>query len=290
MANNWTESELVLALDLYLREPRCSRQNPQLAELAARLDRSLGSVYARLQNFKSVDPNYSGAGLSAGKSVCEPIWTAYAHRLRDNENVDSILQKLNEQEQATWLNILRSLVTSSWKAGQVFTLDDAYEFESTLASQFPNNKNVQAKIRQTLQQLRDAGEIEFADGKGSYKLTSFLEDNIYPDEEVLDPALLEGSVCKVFVNAYERSRTARDACIQHHTCRCSVCDLSFDEKYGDIGKGYIHVHHLRPLSSIGNEYIIDPKNDLVPVCPNCHAMLHRKNPPLTIDELRAMLI
>lgn len=56
--------------------------------------------------------------------------------------------------------------------------------------------------------------------------------------------------------------------------------------YGEIGNGFIHVHHLVPLSAIKENYHLDPINDLIPVCPNCHAMLHRQNPPLTPEELK----
>jgi 5-methylcytosine-specific restriction protein A len=59
--------------------------------------------------------------------------------------------------------------------------------------------------------------------------------------------------------------------------------------YGEIGKGFIHVHHLKPVSEINGEYEVDPIEHLVPVCPNCHAMLHSQHPPLTIEELKKQL-
>ena len=62
--------------------------------------------------------------------------------------------------------------------------------------------------------------------------------------------------------------------------------FDFEQTYGEIGKGFIHVHHLTPVSSIGKEYRLNPQTDLVPVCPNCHNMLHRKEPPYTIAELQ----
>lgn len=58
--------------------------------------------------------------------------------------------------------------------------------------------------------------------------------------------------------------------------------------YGEIGRGFIHVHHKVPLSSIGKEYELDPIKDLVPVCPNCHAMLHRKEPPYDVNDLKEL--
>ncbi|EHY9858309.1 HNH endonuclease, partial [Vibrio parahaemolyticus] len=66
--------------------------------------------------------------------------------------------------------------------------------------------------------------------------------------------------------------------------------FSFSEVYGEIGKNFIHVHHIKPLAGISEEYAVEPTKDLVPVCPNCHAMLHTQNPPLSIDELKSILV
>jgi 5-methylcytosine-specific restriction protein A len=99
----------------------------------------------------------------------------------------------------------------------------------------------------------------------------------------------EGSVQQIVVNAYERDPKARQACIQHHGAECAICELDFETQYGEIGRGYIHVHHKRPLSSLRKNYNIDPKKDLVPVCPNCHAMLHRRTPPYDVEQLRAII-
>ena len=96
----------------------------------------------------------------------------------------------------------------------------------------------------------------------------------------------EGSSKEVVLTRYERNEDARDACLKLFGYDCSVCGINFEKTYGDIGKGFIHVHHLVPMSSIGKEYKIDHKTDLRPVCPNCHSMLHKKNPPLSIDELK----
>ena len=103
-----------------------------------------------------------------------------------------------------------------------------------------------------------------------------------------DGRLVEGGVRRVTVNAYERNPKAREECIAEHGARCCVCGFDFGRVYGEaIGKGFIHVHHLTLISQIGREYRINPKTDLRPVCPNCHAMLHhRRGPPLKPDELR----
>ena len=118
--------------------------------------------------------------------------------------------------------------------------------------------------------------LYFLQHKGSDSIT-------FPDEEI---NFIEGSCVEVKVNRYERDLTARAECIKIHQAICKVCDFNFYEKYGDIGKGFIHVHHIIPISQIGSSYKINPKNDLIPVCPNCHAMLHTRNPPYSVQELR----
>ncbi len=113
---------------------------------------------------------------------------------------------------------------------------------------------------------------------------------VYPDEVDVDSVqLTEGAKKQVVVNAYERNQTAREECIKHWKAVCSACEMNFEETYGHIGKGFIHVHHIKPIAEIGETYVIDPRNDLVPVCPNCHAMLHKKNPPYTVGELKSII-
>ena len=110
----------------------------------------------------------------------------------------------------------------------------------------------------------------------------------YPDE-VEPREYTEGAVKQTVVNAYERDPKARAACLKHHGYRCSVCEMLFAEVYGKIGIGFIHVHHLKPISTRKETYRVDPIKDLAPVCPNCHAMLHTKKPPFSISELRKHL-
>ncbi len=101
--------------------------------------------------------------------------------------------------------------------------------------------------------------------------------------------LVEGAVCRVAVNAYERNPEARRRCIEAHGTACAICTFNFGAVYGEIAEGFIHVHHIRPLSEIGGEYVVDPVADLRPVCPNCHAVLHRRIPAFTIEDVRALL-
>lgn len=119
--------------------------------------------------------------------------------------------------------------------------------------------------------------------------------SLLPVEEVTDtvsgfePGLPEGAKLRVEVNRYERSPVNRAACISHYGTKCQVCDFDFWKAYGTIGSEYIEVHHRVPVSEMGGAYRLDPIKDLVPVCANCHAMLHRAKPPLTVDELKQVL-
>lgn len=115
--------------------------------------------------------------------------------------------------------------------------------------------------------------------------TDYDHQNLHP-EEIIDPTLyLEGTTKQVLVNTYERDPKARKECLRIYGYKCKVCDLDFKEKYGSIGEHFIHVHHEIPLHTIKHEYILDPAKHLKPVCPNCHAMLHKMDNP-SIEELR----
>ena len=119
------------------------------------------------------------------------------------------------------------------------------------------------------------------------KFSSDLDD--YFEEHIENKKLFEGAIKKINMNIYERNSIARKKCIDFHGCVCSVCNFDFEEKYGEIGKNFIHVHHLFEISEIKKEYEIDYKDDLRPVCPNCHAMLHKRKPAFTIAELKKII-
>jgi predicted HNH restriction endonuclease len=116
-----------------------------------------------------------------------------------------------------------------------------------------------------------------------------VSDTSLPEEVSGLQTYHEGAVRQVTVNAYERSPQARVQCIEHHGARCVICAFDFGEVYGPAAEGYIHVHHLRPLGTIAAEYEVDPIEDLRPVCPNCHAVIHRRVPAFSIEEVRTML-
>lgn len=102
--------------------------------------------------------------------------------------------------------------------------------------------------------------------------------------------VVEGAVYRVVVSAYERDPETRRRCIEAHGTTCCICEFSFAVAYGPVAEGFIHVHHLRPLSEAGGMHRVDPIEDLRPVCPNCHAVLHRRVPAYSIEDVRWFLV
>ena len=99
----------------------------------------------------------------------------------------------------------------------------------------------------------------------------------------------EGAVARINVNRYERDREARNKCIAHYGCVCQACGLKMSYIYGKIAENFIHIHHVTPISKVGATYILDPVQDLKPLCPNCHAVAHLRKEPYTIEEIQTAI-
>ncbi|MFI3171785.1 MAG: HNH endonuclease [Eubacteriales bacterium] len=108
-------------------------------------------------------------------------------------------------------------------------------------------------------------------------LIASKQQYIIPDEIINPSKITEGAKKQIIVNAYERSSKARTLCIQKHGYQCAICGFDFGKFYGTQFEGKIHIHHKVPLHEIGQEYDIDSAHDLIPVCPNCHMILHAKS-------------
>jgi len=104
-----------------------------------------------------------------------------------------------------------------------------------------------------------------------------------------DEVYFEGKEKRTKLTRYERDAKARKKCLGHYGLNCRACGFNFEICYGEMAQGMIEVHHLIPISETKNEYEIDPIKELQPVCPNCHAVIHRRNPPFKIEEIREMI-
>ena len=158
-----------------------------------------------------------------------------------------------------------------------------------------------SRIAHYLNQRSNHGELNKLDYRsappewGSPVIRYWTEDKLqvggqnFPEEIVTPEGISEGAKTSIIVNRYERNSKAKGICIEKWGIRCFVCGFDFEETYGAIGAGFIHVHHLKPIAEIGEEYELNPEEDLRPLCPNCHSMVHRKLPIISIEELKALI-
>jgi len=202
-------------------------------------------------------------------------WWQFRNRRGDYYEQPYFLSFENFYELLYWLETSEQIY-SSWSDGLLSQINRAKapthrKVHEPLMYKMAVDVNFRAEIL----------DLAYSETKPSLGLLPEQIDN--PQE------FYEGASQQITVNIYERNPKARSACIEHYGAKCIICDFDFQRKYGEIGKDFIHVHHTKPLGEIGAEYKVDPINDLCPVCPNCHAMLHRRKPPFSINELRSII-
>lgn len=125
-----------------------------------------------------------------------------------------------------------------------------------------------------------------------YQIKAFPDMNqtVILREELPEELLVEGGMKDILTNQYERNLTARKKCIAAHGSACNICGFDFGAVYGQKFAGKIEVHHKLPLYEIKGDYVVDPVNDLIPVCSNCHMILHSKPGGFyTVEEVKKMI-
>lgn len=114
-------------------------------------------------------------------------------------------------------------------------------------------------------------------------------DPLLPESE--EPST-EGKSRQVHITRYERDPKDRKKALERDNYQCRVCQMNFEVVYGEIGRHYIEVHHLYPVSNMGEDYKfdpLDPERGLVCLCANCHAMIHRGGHYEERDGKRVMI-
>lgn len=96
---------------------------------------------------------------------------------------------------------------------------------------------------------------------------------------------IEGRLTEIKVLHRQRNQKARQQCLEDSGYKCYVCGFDFGKAYGELGKGFLEVHHTKPIASYDEEHEI-PQSELCALCSNCHAMVHRKKEILDVDELK----
>lgn len=226
----WTRDELILALDLYFKEPsaRGSKSHPAVLELSQILNRlpirpdagndatyrNPNGVGLKLSNFLQYDPGYSGVGMKHGNKLEAVIWDEFANDL----------QKLSDVAQA--------IITNAMSLPRV-NADEATDDEDEAS---------EGRILTRAHKIRERNQDLV-----SKKKSTVLE------------------------------RTGK--------LECEVCGFDFSERYGELGRGFVECHHTKPVSTLKPNERTKIK-DLAIVCANCHRMLHRVKPWMSIEELR----
>jgi len=186
---------------------------------------------------------------------------------------------------------------SSSKGDLFATIDNFQQFQNPVLAKTPDGyiENIPETRRSNYWRdgVRPVDEIAFnnilasVEGREPSPLGRVSNLN---DTEVSLESGFEGRQTQRYVTLYERDPKLRAAAIAIHGLTCVVCGFNFGEVYGDYGKGYIHIHHLTPVSEFGQATEVNPKTDLVPVCANCHSIIHRrKAQTLSIEEMQTMI-
>ena len=198
----------------------------------------------------------------------------------DNEKINRFVSLLNNSSKNGYKH---KILINNKKSNDIVKLikesDEWNSFEANIYIPFVENKT-------------DFPEHIYSIAEDIYGLILSLVDlEEIHEKESVDQLLKypEGKKTKALVNKYERNRLNRKCCLDYYGYNCMVCNLNFADKYKKIGENFIHVHHIVPVSELGEDYSINPIKDLVPVCPNCHAMLHKRNPPYSINELKDII-
>ncbi|MDP2035144.1 MAG: HNH endonuclease [Polaromonas sp.] len=155
-----------------------------------------------------------------------------------------------------------------------------------------DSESVEGYCHQRAAQLTNLGASQvWQDCGGSYaqgqnQRWTFAQCRDTP--QALDTVYIEGGRYEVRSTAIERNPDARAKCLDHYGYSCRVCSFNFEEEFGIEGRAFIHVHHRVDIAQSTGAYKVDPIRDLIPLCPNCHAMAHRKRPAFDIEVLTTM--
>lgn len=181
-----------------------------------------------------------------------------------------------------FLEDIETASDGSWKP-KIYPIKDDAGFKISANDKEEEVSDYLNRFDLILDGSANSKEQELKDNYSAIGQDAFAEEFFEGDK------YYEGAIKQIKINRYERDLAARNKCIAHYGLSCYICGFKFEDKYGSIGKGFIHIHHLKPLSEIGYEYELDPIQDLRPVCPNCHAIIHRRRPPYSIEEILKFL-
>ncbi|WP_240522446.1 phage lytic cycle repressor MrpR family protein [Bacillus toyonensis] len=187
-------------------------------------------------------------------------------------------------------------------SGQLYYASELLKVGTNIEDVIPSiikrfNINENASARNKLRSMIDVNLADLQKNTTSYDKNynsnieiEIIERDIDAEQAEEDEYYKDGATQYFHGKRYERNSTNRRRAIEIHGLSCKVCDFNFEEVYGKYGKDFIEVHHIKPLSTLNKEMKINPTKDLVPVCANCHRIIHRnKNQILSIEQVKQII-
>ncbi|MEH7483963.1 HNH endonuclease [Neobacillus drentensis] len=217
------------------------------------------------------------------KLTVNEVWDKYSNGNGD-ENRESFVKRMNEMfDIGEYTGAIGCIILSDFQVfnNPIYLSNIGVEFKNSVVS----GKGITEKEANLITEygFSTIGDVirKFTEGER----IGFTED---------DEGFPEGKIKLMQHLVRERNpeviKLAKERFIQlHGKLFCEVCNFDFREHYGDIGEGYIEGHHTKPVSEMGEgeETKVD---DIALVCSNCHRMLHRKRPWLSINQLKELLV
>ncbi|MFZ2226549.1 MAG: HNH endonuclease [Candidatus Moraniibacteriota bacterium] len=156
--------------------------------------------------------------------------------------------------------------------------------------------------RDGLHEITDKGEKYLLENINNF---TFIFDNNFNEvqrrdvieKDYSDLIIEEGFTKFSQIKTKARSRRLVAIAKKHYSkdgkIYCSACNFNFENFYGEIGRGYIEIHHLEPIFARENNFeksLNEAIGGVVPVCANCHKIIHRKNDQLlSIPSLQELI-
>ena len=196
----------------------------------------------------------------------------------------NILKRLRETYNIPFIDILMSRITAVSGEKVIQSVRNIDVDKSYEQKDFALKHDFEVTI---IQLIKEELQIQLDQSPDKEEFLSLLIDESYGEQNFIyeQQLLFEGARKEIETNIYERNPIARQKCLDYHGYTCGICKKPLDTIYGPKAKYVIEVHHIIPISKIRKQYIIDPIKDLIPVCPNCHTIIHMKAPCYTIEEM-----
>ncbi|MES2513631.1 MAG: HNH endonuclease [Bacteroidota bacterium] len=321
---DWNRYELILALDLYfsLGYGQMDSKNSEVKVLSHVLtlmnkqngfERNENSVALKLNNFKRIDPQFTGKGMKGGGKLEKVVWNEFSiNKSRLQKVALGIKTGIIKNAVSTRKQAFRSWLEKTGKPdGTNYEERTIQVYTNQVDRGILNEFAIEVSEPPGLYGITDIAQLEEIGKKLSEKSDSkrrrdlrsafhkFLkfaieEQEWNGSESLLDEveSLTEGGK-KVYISQRaERDIRLKNKAIAIHGTTCKACGFNFGKTYGEWGTSFIEVHHLIPLGGKDSkERETNPEKDMVVLCSNCHRMIHRKkNIVLTLDELKQKLI